>query len=211
MNGLLKKCLTTVALLLACASGRADVVDSLLRAFERNADLQAANRLMRIYSEADLCDPITYGNAASKDSLRMEVWYWTGEYYYARQRYQDAVKLAQRALPLLRASNNHDEEADCLNLLAISHIRLSNYDEAATYAKLCYQLDKQSGDSEQGHRDGIYVKEDYVGLELPLRNGTVGSANEVLHLFDGISHGNSTDECLEPPSDAFKRCGYSAP
>ena len=202
MNGLLKKCLTTVALLLACASGRADVVDSLLRAFERNADLQAANRLMRIYSEADLCDPITYGNAASKDSLRMEVWYWTGEYYYARQRYQDAVKLAQRALPLLRAGNNHDEEADCLNLLAISHIRLSNYDEAATYAKLCYQLDKQSGDPDRMSSSlntlaGIYVSanqpneaEQYITKALSLTDETknpqrkavlLGMASEIYH------------------------------
>ncbi len=203
MSGsLLKKSLTTIVLLLACAGSRADVVDSLLRAFERNADLQAANRLMRIYSEADLCDPITYGNAASKDSLRMEVWYWTGEYYYARQRYQDAVKLAQRALPLLRASNNHDEEADCLNLLAISHIRLSNYDEAATYAKLCYQLDKQSGDPDRMSSSlntlaGIYVSanqpneaEQYITKALALTDETknpqrkavlLGMASEVYH------------------------------
>ena len=203
MSGsLLKKSLTTIVLLLACAGSRADVVDSLLRAFERNADLQAANRLMRIYSEADLCDPITYGSAASKDSLRMEVWYWTGEYYYARQRYQDAVKLAQRALPLLRASNNHDEEADCLNLLAISHIRLSSYDEAATYAKLCYQLDKQSGDPDRMSSSlntlaGIYVSanqpneaEQYITKALALTDETknpqrkavlLGMASEVYH------------------------------
>lgn len=203
MSGsLLKKSLTTIVLLLACAGSRADVVDSLLRAFERNADLQAANRLMRIYSEAGLCDPITYGNAASKDSLRMEVWYWTGEYYYARQRYQDAVKLAQRALPLLRASNNHDEEADCLNLLAISHIRLSSYDEAATYAKLCYQLDKQSGDPDRMSSSlntlaGIYMSanqpneaEQYITKALSLTDETknpqrkavlLGMASEVYH------------------------------
>ena len=149
MGGLLKKSLITIALLLACASGRADVVDSLLRVFERSADLQAANRLMRIFSEADLCDPIVFGGNTPKDSLRMEVWYWTGEYYYAEQRYQDAVKQGQRALPLFRAGSNRDEEADCLNLLAISYIRLSDYDNAATYAKLCYQLDRESGDNDR--------------------------------------------------------------
>ena len=110
--------LVTATLLALCGSISADVVDSLLRCFERNADLRAANQLMRVYNEADLCDPIVFDNRTSKDSLRMEVWYWAGEYYYATQRYQDAVELAQRALPLLRASSNHDEEADCLNLLA---------------------------------------------------------------------------------------------
>lgn len=149
MNRLLKKSFVTIALLLACAGSRADVVDSLLRSFERSADLQVANRLMRLYSEADLCDPIVFNGNTPKDSLRMEVWYWAGEYYYARQRYQDAVKQGQRALPLFRAGSNRDEEADCLNLLAISYIRLSDYDNAATYAKLCYQLDRESGDNDR--------------------------------------------------------------
>lgn len=150
MSGrLLKKSLLTIVLLLACAGSRADVVDSLLRSFERSADLQAANRLMHIFSDDGLCDPIVFGASTPKDSLRKQVWYWSGEYYYACQRYQDAVKLGQRALPLFRAGTNHDEEADCLNLLAISYIRLSDYDNAATYAKLCYQLDKESGDHDR--------------------------------------------------------------
>ena len=148
-GGLLKKSLLTIVLLLACAGSRADVVDSLLRSFERSADLQAANRLMHVFSDDGLCDPIVFGASTPKDSLRKQVWYWSGEYYYARQRYQDAVKLGQRALPLFRAGTNHDEEADCLNLLAISYIRLSDYDNAATYAKLCYQLDKESGDHDR--------------------------------------------------------------
>ena len=150
MSGsLLKKSLLTIVLLLACAGSRADVVDSLLRGFERSADLQAANRLMHIFSDDGLCDPIVFGASTPKDSLRKQVWYWSGEYFYARQRYQDAVKRGQRALPLFRADTNRDKEADCLNLLAISYIRLSDYDNAATYAKLCYQLDKESGDHDR--------------------------------------------------------------
>ncbi len=184
MNGLLKKSLTAIALLLACASGRADVVDSLLRAFERQADLGAANRLMRVYSDEQLCDPISFSADTPKDSLRRLVWYWTGEYYYAQQRYQDAVRQAQRALPLLQAGNNRDEEADCLNLLAICYIRLSNYNEAATYAKLCYQLDKQSGDNDRMSSSlntlaGIYMSanqpkeaEQYITKALSLTDET---------------------------------------
>lgn len=202
MSGLLKKTLLTIALLLACAGGRADVVDSLLDSFERSADLQAANQLMRIYSEADLCDPIVFDGSTPKDSLRKQVWYWSGEYYYARQRYQDAVKLGQRALPLFRAGTNRDEEADCLNLLAISYIRLSDYDNAATYAKLCYQLDKESGDHDRMSSSlntltGIYLAanqpreaEQYIAKALslvdeaknPQRKAVLlGMASEVYH------------------------------
>ena len=37
-------------------------------------------------------------------------------------------------------------QADCLNLLAIINIRLSDYQEAARYAKDCYALDEKTGD-----------------------------------------------------------------
>lgn len=200
----LKLTLLTVLLLLS-GSGRAADVDSLLRVFEQRADVQAANRLMRVFSESGLCDPVTYGDATPKDSLRKQVWYWAGEYYYAVQRYRDAVQQAQRALPLLRAGINHDEEADCLNLLAISYVRLSDYDNAATYAKLCYQLDKQSGDNDRMSSSlntltAIYVAanqpkeaEQYITKALSLTDETknpqrkavlLGTASEVYHAMD---------------------------
>jgi len=62
---------------------------------------------------------------------------------YAMQQYKEALAVAQKALPLTRGT---DSEADCLNLLAIINIRLSDYMEAARYAKACYAIDKESGD-----------------------------------------------------------------
>ena len=62
---------------------------------------------------------------------------------YAAQQYKHALDAASTALPLCKGS---DLEADCLNLLAVINIRLSNYEEAAKYAKLCYALDEKSGD-----------------------------------------------------------------
>jgi len=141
--------LMTATLLLLCGSIRADIVDSLLNNFDRQADWQTANQLFKEYEQAGVSDPWSFDANTPKDSLRKEAWYWAGEYFYAQQRYQDAVKYGQRALPLMRAGSNRDEEADCLNLLAISYVRLSDYKNAATNAKLCYQLDKQSGDNDR--------------------------------------------------------------
>ena len=62
---------------------------------------------------------------------------------YAVQQYQQALATAKKALPHCKGT---DIEADCLNLLAIINIRLSDYEEAAKYAKACYALDEKTGD-----------------------------------------------------------------
>lgn len=62
---------------------------------------------------------------------------------YGVQQYKEALKVAGEALPLVKDT---ESEADCLNLLAIINIRLSDYDEAARYAKACYAIDERSGD-----------------------------------------------------------------
>lgn len=62
---------------------------------------------------------------------------------YAAQQYKEALATAREALPMTKGTEN---EADCLNLLAIINIRLSDYQETARYAKQCYALDEQTGD-----------------------------------------------------------------
>lgn len=62
---------------------------------------------------------------------------------YAAQQYKEALATAREALPMTKGTEN---EADCLNLLAIINIRLSDYQEAARYAKQCYALNEQTGD-----------------------------------------------------------------
>ena len=62
---------------------------------------------------------------------------------YGVQQYKEALRVASEALPLVKDT---ESEADCLNLLAIINIRLSDYEEAARYAKQCYAIDERSGD-----------------------------------------------------------------
>ncbi len=62
---------------------------------------------------------------------------------YALQQYDAALQAAQAALSHCK----HGElESDCLNLLAIIHVRKGEFDKAVTYAKQCYALDEKSGD-----------------------------------------------------------------
>lgn len=62
---------------------------------------------------------------------------------YGIQQYKEALVMAKQALPLCKGK---EYEADCLNLLAVINIRLSDYEEAAKYAKQCYALDEKTGD-----------------------------------------------------------------
>jgi len=178
-------------------------VDSLLTIFKVNAEAEVAVELFKVYQESGVVERVpSFSRSTPSDSLRKEVWYWSGEYYYSQQRYEQAVSYAQMALPLLRAGRDKNAEADCLNLLAISYIRLSDYDEAAVYAKQCYALDKASGDNDRissslNTLTGIYiasrqprVAERYVVKALSLvdekRNPQrkavlLGMASEVYH------------------------------
>lgn len=83
---------------------------------------------------------------------------------YAVQQYKEALSVAREALPLTKGT---EAEADCLNLLAIINIRLSDYDEAARYAKECYAIDEQSGDPDVMSSSLNTLAAIYMGANQP--------------------------------------------
>lgn len=108
----------------------------------------AANAFFRqLYDEEFLDTLYIYNSGTPADYLRGQVWYWAAEYLYDQQQYEQAELYGQQALPLFQKGS--EEQADCLSLLAIINVRLSNYQRAASYAKQCYQLDEASGDAER--------------------------------------------------------------
>ena len=83
---------------------------------------------------------------------------------YAIQQYQQALSRAHEALPLSKGS---DVEADVLNLLAVINIRLSDYEEAAKYAKQCYALDEKTGDPDVMSSSLNTLAAIYMGANQP--------------------------------------------
>ncbi len=83
---------------------------------------------------------------------------------YAAQQYKDACQIAEQALPLCKGT---ETEADCLNLLAVINIRLSDYEKAAKYAKLCYGLDEKSGDPDMMSSSLNTLAAIYMGANQP--------------------------------------------
>lgn len=83
---------------------------------------------------------------------------------YAVQQYQQALSCAHEALPLAKGT---EIEADVLNLLAVINIRLSDYEEAAKYAKQCYALDEKTGDPDVMSSSLNTLAAIYMGANQP--------------------------------------------
>lgn len=83
---------------------------------------------------------------------------------YGVQQYKDALEAAKQALPQCKGK---EYEADCLNLLAVINIRLSDYEEAAKYAKQCYALDEKTGDPDVMSSSLNTLAAIYMGANQP--------------------------------------------
>ena len=162
-----------------------DVVQA-LHVFGEQQDAESANDFFAyLYQEEFTDEKIVFPAISSQDSLRAYVWYWASEYFYAAGSYQEAEQYALQALSLLRQGKDETTLADCLNVLAISNVRMGRYTEAIGYARQVYNLDEQSGDLERISMSlntlaGLYISarqpqeaEKYVvkGLELARQSG----------------------------------------
>lgn len=101
---------------------------------------------------------------AMADNKQVEQLYDAADAAYAQQNYKEAERLAKDALPLSKGTGI---EADCLNLLAITYIRLADYDEAAKYAKECYALDEKTGDPDVMSSSLNTLAAIYMGANQP--------------------------------------------
>ncbi len=184
-------------------AGLSQVTQRCLHDFNENPTVALANHFFtQLLNEEFIDTPIHFAASTPKDSLCAQVWYWAAEYFYAAQYYHQADSSARQALPLLQQGNDDSTLADCLNILALSNLRLSRYERAIDYARQCYELDRQSGDAERIAQSlnslaGLYISaglpqeaEEYIvrGLELarnlgaPERLATIqGMASEVYH------------------------------
>ena len=115
-----------------------------LQQFEKTGKAQDANKLFVLLHDEEFTDSLLrFDDNTPAETLKAQVNYWTAEYLYAQQQYKRAADYGEKALPLLK---DKEGESDCLNLLAVIFIRLTDYNSAAKYAKQCYALDEKSGD-----------------------------------------------------------------
>lgn len=155
-------------LLLLGWEAAAATVDEALARFNSEPGAANANAFFeQLSAEEFLDEPVKLATAAPVDTLRQQVWYWAAEYYYDAQRYDLAERYALKALPLCRAGHNEVVHADCLNLIAITYIRLGDYPHAARYARDCYSLDRASGDPDRMSSSLNTLATIYMGARQP--------------------------------------------
>ena len=134
---------TFIFLSLSAGAAKGDF-EQCLQQFEKSGRVQDANRIFSLLHDEEVTDSLLrFDDTTPNQTLQAQVWYWTAEYLYAQQQYKRAAEYGEKALPLLK---DKAEESDCLNLLAVIFIRLTDYKSAAIYAKKCYALDEKSGD-----------------------------------------------------------------
>ncbi|MBO4614164.1 MAG: helix-turn-helix domain-containing protein [Bacteroidales bacterium] len=126
---------------------QSDTYDKLLSDFDNSTSVAAANRFFKQLDADEITDSlIVFKEGTSVDSLQGQVWYWASVVLYEMQQYKAAEKYGLKSLPLLREDEN---KADCLNLLGCIYVRLGDFNQAASYAKQCLDIDMQSGDDDR--------------------------------------------------------------
>ena len=194
------------ASLTASAQDKEVAAKELLIQFDQTvgtAKTKLANDFFAHYINEEIADSvIRFKPTTHPDTLRQQVYYWAAEFFYDQQQYSTAEEYGLKALPFCQSASSRDLEGDCLNLLSVIYIRLTDYEKAAKYAKLCYEIDKEEGNPDKISSSlntlaAIYMSarqpkeaEKYVlkGVEyslkannLPRRAVLYGMASEVYH------------------------------
>ncbi len=200
------------ALLLLClpAAMRAEEgeADRLVAQFDNSGGtVKAANQFFDYLDKEEFTDTrIQFAANTPIDSLRQQVWYWAAEWYNDVHEYARAKDYALKALPLFRWPNNG--KSDCLNLLGIINVRLSDFPAAASYAKKCVEIDMTLGDPDKissglNTLAGIYMAADHAdeaekfilqGLEYADRADNPGRKAILLGMASEIYHKLGRDD-----------------
>lgn len=138
------KTIILIATLLACTNAIAQNVDEALKAFSQKANAVNANVFFdALYKENFIDERVHFDSNSPKDSLEQQVWFWAAEWMYDLQEYKQAEMYALKALPLYHPSN-HDM-AGCLNTLGCINVRMSDFKQAALYARKSVEIELKHG------------------------------------------------------------------
>jgi AraC-like DNA-binding protein/tetratricopeptide (TPR) repeat protein len=148
MNTIIRYLMTTFAMLMMSICMIAQNVESALEKFDKQTSVAAANLFFDELLKADFIDEETVFPAGTpSDSLQQQVWFWAAEWMYDQQQFEKAESYALKALQKYSPSN--PEKADCLNTLGCIYVRLSDFKQAANYAKQSVEIEMKGGDHDR--------------------------------------------------------------
>ena len=146
---MIKRTLTTIMLaLLTVFATMAQNVEKVLETFDKQASVANANKFFEELLKANFIDEMeVFEGNIPVDSLQQQVWFWAAEWMYDQQQFEKAESYALKALQKYSPSN--PEKADCLNTLGCIYVRLSDFKQAANYAKQSVELEMKGGDHDR--------------------------------------------------------------
>lgn len=154
-------------------------VDSVLAVFDRLADRagghaaesqqrQLAVRFFDCLNEEGFFDePYRLPASWPIDSVRAEVWYCAGQYYFFSQAYARGIACCNKALPLLQQGHDREKAADCMSYLSSCYFRVSDYTHAIKYAEEVLAFDKETGDKSTISADLNNMAAIYLAAKRP--------------------------------------------
>lgn len=138
----------TIFALLMSICAMAQNVESALEKFDKQANAANANKFFEELLKAKFIDETdNFGDNTPVDSLQQQVWFWAAEWMYDQQQFDKAEAYALNALQKYSPSN--PEKADCLNTLGCIYVRLSDFKQAANYAKQSVEIEMKGGDHDR--------------------------------------------------------------
>jgi len=145
----MKRTLTMIMLaLLTGVSMMAQDVEAALERFDKQASAANANMFFGELENAEFIDEMDdFGDNTPIDSLQQQVWFWAAEWMYDQQQFDKAEAYALKALQKYSPSNQ--DKADCLNTLGCIYVRLSDFKQAANYAKQSVEIEMKGGDHDR--------------------------------------------------------------
>ena len=134
--------------LLTSVSMMAQDVEAALETFDKQASAANANMFFGELEKAEFIDEMDdFGDNTPVDSLQQQVWFWAAEWMYDQQQFDKAEAYALKALQKYSPSNQ--DKADCLNTLGCIYVRLSDFKQAANYAKQSVEIEMKDGDHDR--------------------------------------------------------------
>ncbi len=125
-------------------------VEQLLLDYERQSGrkrLSTANHLLGRFHQEKLTDSlILVTETMNPESVNLLVWYWSGEYFFAVQKYDECQRYAKKALPLAYKGHDRILLSDCEHLVGLSYFRQSDYAQALEHVKKGLELDREMDD-----------------------------------------------------------------
>ena len=178
----------------------AHVIDSLFQVFRKengSTQIEAANRLCRLFKEHEYLDTLYQFNASTIGVMPFHVLNGMSSYYFETDQYSKALECGKQALKRYTPQIDNESYASCLFSLSVICQRMGNPYEAIKYQKMCYEMDLKSGNRENISSSLHSLATLFLAAKQPTEaldfaNKAIAKVNAHTGVITGVKAGKTT-------------------